>query len=640
MREQRQPKGRRFSNLRTMAFPKLVPAHSGHWSFVIPSTSDLGHSSLPAAMNYLNPIFTEKRECQDCYKCVRNCPVKAIKIAGGYASVVPELCIVCGHCVEVCPNGAKKVRDDLAHARQLLTRKKKVFVSLAPSYVTEFPGVAAAQLIGALKRLGFAGVSETALGAQQVSAQAAALLQQHPERVLASSACPTVVAYLQKHRPNGAALLTGIMSPLLTHCTMLRQAFGADLGIVFIGPCIAKKLEADRHPDLLDVVLTFEDLRRWLDQEKIALDKVPAAAADRFLPETSAEGSWYPVDGGMIAGMKSICAVNDCSLMAFSGLGAIKKALDGVEGATQESGVFLELLACEGGCVNGPKVQSRGATVAKRQRILRAVRQPGAALPRPAGLQTATSFIIAPPPGVLVADSQIREALRGVGKLSVEDELNCGGCGYDSCREFGIALLGQKAERAMCVTYMRQLAHKKANALIQKMPSAVVIVNESLRIIEFNAAFVKLFAPDKADKLDKPAAAGGATLEGIALAEVMPFASLFHGVLKSGEDILDRDLRFQNTILHATVFSIEKQCLVGGILQDITKPAVRKEQVIRKAREVIQKQLATTQQIAYLLGENAAEAEITLNSIIDSFSPPKPDEPTKEANDWRKLYRS
>jgi len=222
----------------------------------------------------------------------------------------------------------------------------------------------------------------------------------------------------------------------------------------------------------------------------------------------------------------------------------------------------------------------------------------------------------------------------------VEDELNCGGCGYDSCREFGIALLGQKAERAMCVTYMRQLAHKKANALIQKMPSAVVIVNESLRIIEFNAAFVKLFAPDKADKLDKPAAAGGATLEGIALAEVMPFASLFHGVLKSGEDILDRDLRFQNTILHATVFSIEKQCLVGGILQDITKPAVRKEQVIRKAREVIQKQLATTQQIAYLLGENAAEAEITLNSIIDSFSPPKPDEPTKEANDWRKLYRS
>jgi sensor histidine kinase regulating citrate/malate metabolism len=184
----------------------------------------------------------------------------------------------------------------------------------------------------------------------------------------------------------------------------------------------------------------------------------------------------------------------------------------------------------------------------------------------------------------------------------------------------------------MCVTYMRQLAFKKANALIQKMPSAVVIVNEALRVIEFNAAFVKLFAP--------PKTAGGtaAAMEGIALAEVLPFASLFHNVLKTGEDMLDRDLRFQSLILHAAIFSIEKHCLVGGIIQDITKPAVRKEQVIRKAREVIQKQLATTQQIASLLGENAADAEITLNSIIDSFSPPKPDEP-KENNDWRKLYR-
>jgi hypothetical protein len=185
----------------------------------------------------------------------------------------------------------------------------------------------------------------------------------------------------------------------------------------------------------------------------------------------------------------------------------------------------------------------------------------------------------------------------------------------------------------MCVTYMRQLAFKKANALIQKMPSAVVIVNEAMRVIEFNAAFVNLFAPEK-----NGGGNGAVSIEGIVLAELMPFATLFHNVLKTGEDILDRDLRFQNTILHATIFSIEKHCLVGGIIQDITKPAVQKEQVIRKAREVIEKQLATTQQIAYLLGENAADAEITLNSIIESFLPPKADEP-KENNDWRKLYR-
>ena len=584
-------------------------------------------------MNYLNPIFTEKRECQDCYKCVRNCPVKAIKVEGGYASVVPELCIFCGHCVEVCPNGAKKVRDDLAHARQLLTLKNNVFISLAPSFVTEFPGVKPAQLIGALKKLGFAGVSETALGAQQVSAQAVALLQKNPARVLASSACPTVVAFLQKHRANGAELLTGLLSPLLTHCKMLRQNFGADIGIVFIGPCIAKKLEAAQHPELLDVVLTFEDLRRWLEQEKIAPESLPAAAEDRFVPEKSAEGAWYPVDGGMIAGMKSTCPVNDSTLMAFSGIGAIKKALDGIEEMKPDHGLFLELLACEGGCVNGPKVRRRDATVMKRHLVLRSFAPGGAAFPRSPDLETPTDFRVAPLAVVRYPDSQIREALRNVGKLSPDDELNCGGCGYDTCRDFGIALIGQKAERAMCVTYMRQLAFKKANALIQKMPSAVVIVNEALRVIEYNAAFVNLFAPEKTADGNGPV-----SIEGIALAEVMPFASLFHNVLKSGEDILDRDLRFQNTILHATVFSIEKNCLVGGILQDITKPAVRKEQVIRKAREVIQKQIATTQQIAYLLGENAADAEITLNSIIESFSPPKPDEP-KENNDWRKLYR-
>lgn len=585
-------------------------------------------------MNYLNPIFTEKRECQDCYKCVRNCPVKAIKVEAGCATIMPELCILCGQCVAVCPNGAKRVRDDLAHARQLLTQKSRVIVSLAPSYVSEFPDARPGQLVRALKRLGFAGVSETALGAQQVSAQAAALLRKNPQRVLVSSACPTVVSFLRKHQPDGAQLLTGLLSPLLTHCQMLRAHFGGGLGIVFIGPCIAKKLEAAQHPELLDVVLTFEDLRRWLDQEKISLGAVEETREDSFIPEHSGEGAWYPVDGGMIAGMKSSCAVNDCSLMAFSGLSAIRKAVEGIEETKPDQGLFLELLACEGGCVNGPKMGRRDATVIKRRRVLRAERPRDVALPRAPVVDSSTGFAVQPVPAVQYPDSQIREALRSVGKRVPEDELNCGGCGYDSCRDFAIALIHQKAERAMCVTYMRKLAHKKANALIQKMPSAVVIVNEAMRIIEYNASFAGLFAGDRVREQD-----GAAAIEGVMLSEIMPFASLFHTVLKSGEDILDRDLRFQNTILHVAIFSIEKHVLVGGIIQDITKPAVQKAQVIRKAQEVIQKQLATTQQIAYLLGENAADSEIALNSIIESFTPPRPDEPKDDANDWRKLYR-
>ena len=586
-------------------------------------------------MNFLNPIFTEKRECQDCYKCVRHCPVKAIKVEGGYASVVPELCILCGHCVEVCPNSAKRVRDDLPQARQLFTLKPRVVVSLAPSYVSEFPEVTPGQLIRVFKRLGFFGVSETALGAQQVSAQASAALAEGSGRVLYSSACPTVVSYLQKHRPADSQFLTGLLSPLLTHCKMLRQAFGPDIGIVFIGPCIAKKLEAAQHPELLDVALTFDDLRRWLAQEKIAPETLMPETGDTFIPENSAEGAWYPVDGGMIAGMKSLCGVNDCSFMAFSGINAIQKAIEGLGSQPADGSLFLELLACEGGCVNGPRAAKRHGTAAKRRRVLRSVQALVPALPRQSSLDIQSVFAVAAQPLLKFPEAQVREALRGVGKLTRDDELDCGGCGYNSCREFAGALIQQKAERAMCVTYMRKLALKKANALIQKMPSAVVIINDAMRIIEYNAAFATMFACNVAPAGSPPA---GTSLEGVMLSEVMPFANLFHAVLKNGEDILDRDLRYQKTILHAGIFTIEKHCVVGGILQDITEPAVRKAEVIRKAQEVIARSLQTTQTIACLLGESAAETEITLNSIIESFSPAKLEDP-KHENDWRKLYR-
>ncbi|MCE9615904.1 MAG: 4Fe-4S binding protein [Lentisphaerae bacterium] len=585
-------------------------------------------------MQDVNPIYTEKRECQDCYKCVRHCPVKAIKVEGGYASVMPELCVLCGHCVEVCPSHAKRVRDDLPRARALLAKRPRVLVSLAPSFVSEFPGIAPAQLIQALRGLGFHGVSETALGAQVVSAQAAAALRADDGRVLVSSACPTVVSYLQKHRPNDAKHLTALLSPLLAHCRLLREAFGNDIGIVFIGPCIAKKLEAEAHPELLEVVLTFEDLRRWLALAQLDPSRLTPGPDDRFVPDRAAEGAWYPVDGGMIAGMKASCAVNDSSCMAFSGLRAIEKALDGLGESVPDASLFLELLACEGGCVNGPRAASRGGTAAKRRCVLgygRASEAPGPVVPV---LDIRAELGADAAPAARYSDGQIRDALRLVGKVSPVDELNCAGCGYDSCRAFAEALIQRKAEREMCVTYMRKLALKKANALLQKMPAAVVIVNDRLRVIEANEAFARMFMPRGGDG----EAVRASSPEGLAVGDLMPFAHLFDSVMRTGEDLLDRDLRYHSTILHVTIFSIETHAVVGAILQDVTEPAVRKAEVIRKAREVIQRSLTTTQQIACLLGESVAESEITLNSIIESFTPDRPEEP-RPTHDWRKLYR-
>ncbi len=564
------------------------------------------------------PIYTEKHECQDCYKCVRQCPVKAIQVRDAYATIVPEMCVYCGACVSICPNAAKHVRNDLPRARQLIKLPARVYVSLAPSWITEFPNIAAEQMVAALKRLGFTGVSETALGAQQVSAHVAKTLREEPGRILLSSACPTVVAYIQKHKPHLVGAITSLLSPLLAHCRMLRSHLGDNIAIVFIGPCIAKKVEADDHPDLLDLALTFEDLRIWLAAERIDPSTITTGVEDRFEPESAEEGALYPVDGGMIAGIRAHCGVDDGTFMSFSGLEAVENALDGLE-EIQSQGLFLELLACEGGCINGPKVTRPGSTVAKRHRVLTTARFPEAdQVPRLPAIDIRCPIEAMPLSQELPSEARLGEVLRSIGKRSIEDELNCGGCGYDSCREFGKALIAKRAERAMCVSWMRQLAFKKANVLIHKMPSAVVIVDGDLNILECNEAFVAVVN-------QQYPAASTAELEGLSLEPLLPFHHLFANVLKNDMDILDRDIRFQDTILHLSIFSIDPHAVVGAILQDITRPSVQKEQVIRRAREVIQKNLATVQKIAYLLGENAAESEVTLNTIIESFSPDKLD---------------
>jgi iron only hydrogenase large subunit-like protein len=605
-------------------------------------------------VNYLSPIFTERHECQDCYKCVRHCPVKAIKVEGGCASVITEMCVYCGQCVEVCPNNAKRVRDDLAMARRLIASGKRIIVSLAPSFVAEFTGVRPGQLIAAIKKLGFADVSETALGAQQVSAHVRAKLQETPPHIYLSSACPTIVSYVQKYHPQLAPALTGFLTPLLTHATMLRRQYGNDIAVAFIGPCISKKLEADAHPDLVDVALTFDDLHRWLETEQIdPATLVEDVAKDRFIPESACEGAMYPIDGGMIAGIKKNCAISDSSLMCFSGVSTIARALVDLETFTPEKSLFVELLACEGGCINGPRTRRKAQTLLKRHHVLRYTDRTADPEQRTPEFPINTSLPPAQQRDENPTEAQIREALRTVGKRSIDDELNCGGCGYDSCRQFGRALVLQKAERAMCVTYMRKLAHKKANALIQKMPSAVVIVDEALRIVEHNGAFAKMFpgktpAAPSAGKMAPMAGKSGSsteptTVEGVLLGTLVPFHPLFTSILKSGADVLERDLRYRDTILHVSIFTIEKHCVVGAILQDITLPAVQREQVIGRAQEVIRKNLATVQKIAYLLGENAAESETTLNSIIDSFAPPSAIRPTDpsgdDEDDWRKLYR-
>lgn len=566
-------------------------------------------------MNNINPIYTEKAECQDCYKCVRECPVKAIKIQNGAAAVIPELCVLCGHCVDVCPANAKKVRNELEKVEKLLSSGKKVFVSLAPSFVSEFNFWKPAQIITALKSLGFYAVSETALGAQQVSAHVAQQLNLQTGKIFISSACPTVVDLITRYLPHFTPSITALLSPMLSHSKILRKKYGNNIAVVFIGPCIAKKREADSHPQLIDAVLTFKELKEWFRLKDINPSQIEPKENDTFMPQAAEEGALYPVDGGMAATIKANCSIHDSCYMTFSGLKNILNALDDLENLKIEGNIFIEALACEGGCVNGPQTEKRNATAVKRFRVVNYSSYPRKKIPRTPSIPINDFIIDTPIEQKCFNEDDIKSALRQVGKIKPQDELNCGGCGYDSCRDFARALLVGKAEKTMCVTYMRKLAQNKARGLLRTMPSGVIIVDEHLKIIEMNQNFANLFGPDVKSVFESNPGMEGASLE-----KIVPFHELFTHVLNTSEDIIQKDIRVGNRILNGSIFSIEPNTVVGGVFADITAPAIQKEQIIRRSQEIINKNLNMVQKIAYLLGENASESETVLNSIIESFS--------------------
>jgi PAS domain-containing protein len=317
----------------------------------------------------------------------------------------------------------------------------------------------------------------------------------------------------------------------------------------------------------------------------------------------------------MIASIKQQAPEIEAHFVSCSGLAGIDRALDGIAEYRGDVPIFLELLACEGGCVNGPRAERRSGSVAKRLSILEyAAGAANRALA--ADLDLSERRESRPVTAERFSEERLREALRLVGKLGPEDEFDCAGCGYDSCRAFAAAMLSGRAERTMCVSYTRDLAQKKADALVRAMPSGVVVVDSGLGIAECNANFAALLGPDAQAIYEAKPGMAGADLRRLA-----PFADLFASVLaEGGPEHIDRDLRIGNRILHASVFAIEAGSYAGGVFQDITVPWIRRDRVVAQAKSVIDKNLRTVQKIAYLLGENAADTEAILDSLIESFS--------------------
>lgn len=571
------------------------------------------------------PLYTIKNNCQDCYKCVRRCPVKAIKIEDGSAMIVPDLCIACGTCYRVCPAKAKQARNDLTRAKHLVQSGKDVYVSLAPSWITEFEGVSREQMIAAIRRLGFRGVSETALGAEEVSANIAGLLDkaanEAPQvsaanRLFISTACPAVVEYINKYVPERTANLTKLTSPLLAHCRLLKTALGKDIEVIFIGPCIAKKIEADRHPDLLSLSLSFTDLRQWLKDENIVLKDIHTSVFDKFVMSKAEEGAAYPVEGGMIETLKPYEQSQKAYLMQITGIENIKRELKNIREEALDRPVFIECLACEGGCVNGPCTSSKKSGLEKRVEILKESDFSGLAGKRSPSVDIRLDYA----PEAIVQpkhdETDIKRVLASIGKYSIEDEINCGGCGYNTCRNFAKALLDGKAEPEMCVSHMKQQAQRKANALLRCIPSPIVIANARLSIMEYNDKFVETFwnEDEHADIYDQN------NLHGADLRDFINFTNLFSASLDLEQDIHREHVRFNDKLFDVVVFNIDKKQIVGGIIEDVTNMEMKKEQIAEKAKEVIHKNLATVQQIACTLGEHMAETEVLLRSIAKDFA--------------------
>lgn len=564
-------------------------------------------------MNNAGIVYTLHNECQDCYKCVRRCPVKSIRIQDGHAGILSEKCIGCGRCVAPCPSNAKRVRCDLEHVKKLIATGKDVYVSLAPSWRASF-SCTSRQMIATLKKLGFKGISETALGAQEVSIETARLLNQADAGLIISSACPVIVKYIRLYKPELTQYIAPIASPALTHAQLLKKTFGQDIAVIFIGPCIAKKDESDTNKHLIDFALTFEELKIWLKDTDTPIEEGDCLGHS-FVPTHAYEGNLYPMDGGMCETIKKIGIKENVHLCPVCSLESFDLAMASFSKENLKNPVFIEALACFGGCMHGPCIATQLSDTNNISRVLRHVKY-RTEIPTTATVVVTQEHTPSPIEQKNYSMEDIRQALHKLGKFFPEDELNCAGCGYQTCKEMAKALLNGDAEPSMCVSYMRKLATKKANAMLKNIPSAMIILDKDLNILEANEAFIKMFVTFGQDLYS----ANPQKLVGLPIQLFFDAQKSFSSVLTGGKEIHKENYKYKNKFYDLHIFPIEPQVSIGAAITNITTIIHSREIVARKAKEVIDKNISTVQQIACLLGEHMVQTETILNTIANEYN--------------------
>ena len=554
-----------------------------------------------------NCLTLKKSNCKNCYKCIRHCPVKAIRFSGNQAHIIGNECILCGHCFVVCPQNAKEIVDGTEKARVLLQSGEPVVVSLAPSFIANYEGVGIESMRRALRKLGFFDVEETAIGATIVKTEYERMLREEERDIIITSCCHSVNLLIQKHFPSALEYLADVMSPMQAHCADIKRRM-PNAKTVFIGPCVAKKDEAEYYEGLVDAVLTFEELTNWLKSERIELEKEVDDT-----PESRAR--FFPTTGGIL------------KTMAQNAPGYTYIALDGVENCIAalkdiESGkihkCFIEMSACVGSCIGGPVMEKYHSTSPIKDYVTVAdyagERDFEVEQPDPMSLKKHFSMI----EKKLQAPSEddIMTVLRQMGKFKPADELNCGSCGYNSCREKAIAIIQGKAEISMCLPFLKDKAESFSDTIVKNTPNGLIVLNENLEVQQINTAARKIMNIRAAsDVLGEP------------VIRILD-PTVFTQVRNSGRTVRNQRTylaEYKKYVEQTVVYDPDSRMLIG-IMRDITEEEADREkkarinkQTLEVADTVVEKQMRIVQEIASLLGETAAETKIALTKLKESI---------------------
>lgn len=551
-------------------------------------------------------LTLKKSNCKNCYKCIRHCPVKSIRFSGNQAYIISDECILCGQCFVVCPQDAKQIVDETEKVRVLLQSGDPVVVSLAPSFVANYEGVGIDSMRDALKKLGFYDAEETAIGATIVKNEYDRLINEGQRDIIISSCCHSINLLIQKYYPNLLPYLADVLSPMQAHCIDIKKRI-PNAKTVFIGPCVAKKDEAQKYEGVVDAVLTFDELTAWLNNERISLEK----KKDK---NEKSLARFFPTTGGIL---KTMAMANPSySYMAMDGVENCMAALKDIEAGNVHN-CFIEMSACVGSCVGGPVMEKfHRSPVKDYLSVSDYAGKEDFDVAQPTPNEVVKHFLAIDRGGVQPSEAEIQETLRQMGKMKKEDELNCGSCGYDTCRAKAIAILQGKAEISMCLPYLKEKAENFSDTISRNTPDGLIVLNENLEVQQVNSAALKML------NLRNPGdILGDQVVRILDPNDFIKVLSMVRPIHDKREYLAEYDKYVDKTIVYDKEYH-----LLLGILRDVTEEESqreRKEEISRQTVEiadnVVDKQMRIVQEIASLLGETAAETKIALTKLKESI---------------------